>query len=68
MSGFARALSLFLAITALIVIGQVLIVTFGGKVFNVEPLPWWEWLSIAGATSSVIVFGELLRWIQRRGT
>jgi Ca2+-transporting ATPase len=51
----------FLLISLLIVVGQVLIVTFGGEVFNLEPLGWLDWLVITAATASVLLFGELLR-------
>jgi Ca2+-transporting ATPase len=53
-------------ITLLIVLGQVLIITFGGDVFDVAPLNLKEWLLIAVGTSSVVVFGELVRWIRRQ--
>jgi Ca2+-transporting ATPase len=54
----------FLLIASLTVLGQVLIVTLGGKVFDVEPLGVLDWLVIAGATSSVLVFAELARRIR----
>jgi Ca2+-transporting ATPase len=54
----------FLAIASLTVIGQVLIVTFGGRVFNVQPLGVVDWLVIAAATSSVLVFAEIVRRVR----
>ena len=54
----------FLAIASLTVIGQVLIVTFGGRVFDVEPLGLDEWLAVAGATASVLVFAEAARFVR----
>jgi Ca2+-transporting ATPase len=54
----------FLMVVGLIVVMQVLIVTFGGALFDVEPLPWQEWLIIAGATSSVLIFSEIVRRIR----
>lgn len=51
----------FLAIASLTVVGQVLIVTFGGTVFQVEPLGAVDWLVIAAATASVLVFAEVAR-------
>jgi Ca2+-transporting ATPase len=54
----------FLAIASLTVIGQVLIVRFGGAVFNVEPLYLTDWLVIAAATSSVLIFAEVARRIR----
>jgi Ca2+-transporting ATPase len=62
-SGFHHLLRnpTFLAIVGMIVLGQVLIVTFGGEVFKVEPLEAGDWLAIAACTSSVLVFAEVMR-------
>jgi Ca2+-transporting ATPase len=57
----------FLAIMAAIVVGQILIVTLGGRVFSVEPLGLLDWVVIAFATSSVLVFAEVVRRIRQRG-
>lgn len=54
----------FLLIASLTVIGQVLIVTFGDGIFHVEPLRWQDWLAIAGATSSVLIFREIARRVR----
>ena len=54
----------FLAIASLTVIGQLLIVRFGGSIFSVEPLAVLDWLAIAGATASVLVFAEVVRRIR----
>jgi Ca2+-transporting ATPase len=51
----------FLGIAGLTVLGQVLIVTFGGPVFSVGPLGLLDWLAVAGATSSVLLFAEVVR-------
>jgi Ca2+-transporting ATPase len=51
----------FLLIASLTVIGQILIVTFGDGIFHVEPLSWQDWLLIAAATSSVLIFREMAR-------
>ena len=56
---------IFLFIASLTVVGQVLIVTFGGAVFSVEPLSLKDWLIIAGVTSSVLVFAEVARLIRK---
>jgi len=56
---------IFLGITAVTVIVQVLIVTFGGKVFNVRPLTLTEWLVLAASTSSVLLFAEIVRHLHR---
>ena len=55
----------FLAIASLTVVGQVLIVSLGGTVFNVEPLSAVDWLAIAAATASVLVFAEVVRQIRK---
>src|SRR5262245_1766379 len=55
----------FLAIMAAIVIGQLLIITLGGRIFAVEPLYPLDWVVIALATSSVLVFAELARHLRR---
>lgn len=48
-----------------ILIGQILIVQFGGKVFRTEPLDIITWLEIIGLTSLVLWIGEIIRIIQR---
>ena len=57
----------FVAIAALIVVGQWAIVTFGGAMFSVgRPLGASEWLRIVAGTSLVLVLGEVLRAVCRR--
>ena len=56
----------FLAVAALIVVGQVLIVSFGGEVFRVTPLSLRDWGLIAAGTSPVLWIGELLRRTGRK--
>ncbi|MDE5945360.1 MAG: cation-translocating P-type ATPase, partial [Rikenella sp.] len=51
----------FLLVAALIVVGQVLIVSFGGEAFRVVPLSLRDWAMIVGATSAVLWIGELIR-------
>ena len=51
----------FLFISGLTLAIQVLIVTFGGRVFQVEPLDFPDWLAIVAATSSVVAFSETVR-------
>ena len=48
-----------------ILIGQFLIVQFGGAVFRTEPLDWLTWVQIIASSSLVLWAGELVRWIQR---
>jgi len=54
----------FLGVIGIIVLLQVLIATFGGAVFHVEPLGVLDWLVIAGSTSSVLLFAEIVRRVQ----
>lgn len=55
----------FLFVALLIIIGQYLIVTFGGEMFNVTPLTWKDWGIIIGSTSLVLWIGEIARLISR---
>ena len=54
-----------LSVALIILVGQFIIVTFGGKVFRTEPLPLMEWLYIIGGTSFVLWIGEIWRGIKR---
>ena len=55
----------FIAITAVIFIGQILIVQFGGNVFRTEPLSLTTWLCIVGITSLVTIIPEIFRIIKK---
>ena len=55
----------FLIVALIIVVGQYLIVTFGGQMFNVVPLPGSDWLVIIASTSLVLWIGEIVRGIDR---
>ncbi len=52
-------------IALIIVVGQVLIVSFGGQMFNVVPLKAIDWLILIGGTSIVLWIGEIFRLIKR---
>lgn len=52
-------------VVLIILIGQFLIVQFGGAVFRTVPLSWQTWLWVAGISSMVLWVGELIRLIQR---
>lgn len=52
-------------VLALVLIGQWLIVTFGGEMFRTVPLSLTEWLVIIGATSIVLWVGEIWRAFKR---
>ena len=54
-----------LGVAFIILIGQVVIVSFGGKVFRTEPLSVFEWFYIVGGTSVVLWIGEISRAIKR---
>lgn len=54
----------FLSIVGIIVLVQILIVSVGGSVFQVEPLGVLDWLVIAAATASVLLFAEVTRRIR----
>ena len=56
----------FLAVCALIVVGQVLIVSFGGVMFNVVPLSLESWAVITASTSVVLWVGEIVRLFKRK--
>jgi len=51
----------FLAIALVILVGQWLIVTVGGEMFNVTALHLTDWAIIIGATSIVLWIGEIVR-------
>lgn len=53
----------FVFIALLILVGQYLIVTFGGTMFSVVPLKAADWGIVFAATSTVLWVGELRRLI-----
>lgn len=55
----------FLTIVSVILIGQVLIVSLGGKMFGVVPLSLTDWLLLTAATSVVLIVGEVGRLFSR---
>ena len=55
----------FLFVAALILVGQYLIVTFGGPMFNVIPLSWKDWGIIIGSSSLVLWVGEVARLFKK---
>ena len=56
----------FIFIATCIFIGQILIVSFGGKMFNVTQLSLRDWLIIVGGTSIVLWIGELVRLVIKK--
>ena len=55
----------FIGVGLLIIVGQILIVTFGGEMFNVTPLSIDDWWQLILTTSVVLVVGEVIRLINR---
>ena len=49
----------------LVLVGQWIIVTFGGEMFRTTPLSLHEWLLIIGSTSIVLWVGEIWRALKR---
>ena len=56
----------FLFIAAVILVGQILIVSIGGPFFSVVPLAMIDWVVIIGSTSIVLWIGEIYRLIASR--
>ena len=52
-------------VLVLVLVGQWIIVTFGGEMFRTTPLSLHEWLLIIGSTSVVLWAGELWRAFKR---
>jgi P-type Ca2+ transporter type 2C len=55
----------FVAIAAAILVGQVLLVQFGGEVFRTVPLSILDWVVMLAATSIVLIVGEARRAVAR---
>ena len=56
----------FLGVAALILVGQIMIVSLGGSMFNVVPLSIQDWLTIIGSSSLVLWIGEIARLFNRK--
>ncbi|WP_017303918.1 calcium-translocating P-type ATPase, PMCA-type [Spirulina subsalsa] len=55
----------FVAIATTILVGQVVIIQFGGEVFRTVPLSLEDWSWIIGGTSVILWSGEIWRFTQR---
>ncbi len=55
----------FEIVALIILVGQILIVQFGGKMFNVVPISFQDWIIIIASTSVVLWIGELMRALKR---
>jgi Ca2+-transporting ATPase len=62
--GLAQSSS-FILVALIILIGQYLIVTFGGEMFNVTPLSLHSWIVIIAITSPVLLLGETIRFFKK---
>ncbi len=60
-----KGCSEFLFISLVILVGQILIVSVGGDMFNVVPLGLSDWAVIIGVTSVVLWIGELVRLFEK---
>lgn len=56
----------FIWIALVIVLGQILIVTFAGPAFNVSRLSLSDWLWIILLTSPVLVLADIVRTVMRK--
>ena len=54
-----------LGVAGIILVGQLLIVSFGGKVFRTVPLSVEDWIYIIAGTSVVLWLGEIIRGVKR---
>ncbi len=55
----------FVIVAITILIGQILIVEFGGEIFRTVPLALTDWLLIIGSTSVVLWIGEIWRLVRQ---
>jgi len=56
----------FLLVLLFVLVGQWIIVTYGGRMFRTVPLSWQMWAAIIGGTSLVLWVGEIYRFLKRR--
>ena len=62
--GLAQSSS-FIIVALIILIGQYMIITFGGEMFNVTPLSLHSWVAIIAITSPVLLIGEFIRFFKK---
>jgi P-type Ca2+ transporter type 2C len=58
----------FLIVAGAILIGQIVLVQFGGSVFRTVPLDFADWAILLATTSAVFWIGEVLRIFRSRST
>jgi Ca2+-transporting ATPase len=56
----------FLLVALLIILGQIAIVSFGGKMFSVTALPASDWCLLLLLTLPVLLFGEIRRFFIKK--
>lgn len=56
----------FISIALVILLGQIIIINFGGKMFNVTPISLVDWLTIIASTSLVFGIGEAVRFVKKQ--
>ncbi len=56
----------FVAIASTILVGQILIIQFGGNIFRTIPLSIGDWFWIISSTSIILWIGEIYRYLQRK--
>lgn len=54
----------FLGVGVVILLGQIIIVTFAGSLFGIVPLSWGDWVFVFIATSLVLWVGEVVRLVR----
>ena len=57
---------IFFSIAAIILVGQIVIVQVGYKMFQIEPLTLKQWLIIFFGTSPVMLIGEFIRYFKNK--
>lgn len=62
--GLSHSLT-FVSVAAIILVGQIVIVTVGGPMFGVTPLPLIDWVYIIVSTSFILWLGELYRLVKK---
>jgi Ca2+-transporting ATPase len=61
MPPFFRGNPIFFVVMIAIVVAQILIIQFGGSVFDTVPLSGEQWVKIITVTASVLILGYVLR-------
>ncbi len=63
-SGLSKSVG-FIIVAVIILLGQFLIVQFGGDVFRTVPLTFMDWAIIIASTSLTLWIGEVVRLVKR---